>query len=203
MKETSREDFNLKGLIPMNLQLFADEENTEQQEPQEPQESEQQEKVTYTQEEFDRQLQSESDKRVTEALKTAKAKWESDYKDKLKKEKDEAARLAKMSAEDRAKEEFEKQKQDFETERKQFERDRLELQVKKNLNEQGLNESFSSFLIGEDADSSLANIKSFKGAWDKALSEAVKEKLKGEPPKANPGQSETQDVFERLKEKYK
>ena len=108
-----------------------------------------------------------------------------------------------MSAEDRAKEEFEKQKQDFETERKQFERDRLELQVKKNLNEQGLNESFSSFLIGEDADSSLANIKSFKGAWDKALSEAVKEKLKGEPPKASPGQSETQDVFEKLKEKYK
>lgn len=199
MKETSREEINLKGPIPMDLQLFADEE-TEQQEPQE---SEQQEKVTYTQEEFDRQLQSESDKRVTEALKTAKAKWESDYKDKLKKEKDEAARLAKMSAEDRAKEEFEKQKQDFEEERKQFERDRLELQVKKNLNEQGLNESFSSFLIGEDADSSLANIKSFKGAWDKALSDAVKEKLKGEPPKASPGQNETQDVFERLKEKYK
>lgn len=199
MKETSREDFNLKGLIPMDLQLFADEE-TEQQETQE---SEQQEQVTYTQEEFDKQLQSEADKRVTEALKTAKAKWESDYKDKLKKEKDEAARLAKMSAEDRAKEEFEKQKQDFEAERKQFERDRLELQVKKDLNEQGLNESFSSFLIGEDADSSLANIKAFKGAWDKALSEAVKEKLKGEPPKASPGQSETQDVFERLKEKYK
>lgn len=199
MKETSREEINLKGLIPMDLQLFADEE-TEQQETQE---SEQQEQVTYTQEEFDKQLQSEADKRVTEALKTAKAKWESDYKDKLKKEKDEAARLAKMSAEDRAKEEFEKQKQDFETERKQFERDRLELQVKKDLNEQGLNESFSSFLIGEDADSSLANIKSFKGAWDKALSEAVKEKLKGEPPKASPGQNETQDVFERLKEKYK
>ncbi|WP_392435367.1 DUF4355 domain-containing protein [Finegoldia magna] len=199
MKETSREEINLKGPIPMDLQLFADEE-TEQQETQE---SEQQEQVTYTQEEFDKQLQSEADKRVTEALKTAKAKWESDYKDKLKKEKDEAARLAKMSAEDRAKEEFEKQKQDFEAERKQFERDRLELQVKKDLNEQGLNESFSSFLIGEDADSSLANIKSFKGAWDKALSEAVKEKLKGEPPKASPGQSETQDVFERLKEKYK
>lgn len=199
MKETSREEINLKGLIPMNLQLFADEE-TEQQETQE---SEQQEQVTYTQEEFDKQLQSEADKRVTEALKTAKAKWESDYKDKLKKEKDEAARLAKMSAEDRAKEEFEKQKQDFEAERKQFERDRLELQVKKNLNEQGLNESFSSFLIGEDADSSLANIKAFKGAWDKALSEAVKEKLKGEPPKASPGQNESQDVFERLKEKYK
>lgn len=199
MKETSREEINLKGPIPMDLQLFADEE-TEQQETQE---SEQQEQVTYTQEEFDKQLQSEADKRVTEALKTAKAKWESDYKDKLKKEKDEAARLAKMSAEDRAKEEFEKQKQDFEAERKQFERDRLELQVKKDLNEQGLNESFSSFLIGEDADSSLANIKSFKGAWDKALSEAVKEKLKGEPPKASPGQNETQDVFERLKEKYK
>lgn len=40
MKETSREEFNLKGLIPMNLQLFADEENIEEQENQE---SEQQE----------------------------------------------------------------------------------------------------------------------------------------------------------------
>lgn len=201
MKETSREEINLKGLIPMNLQLFAESEDVDTSENQESEQQE--EKVTYTQEEFDKQLQSEADKRVTEALKTAKAKWESDYKDKLKKEKDEAARLAKMSAEDRAKEEFEKQKQDFEAERKQFERDRLELQVKKDLNEQGLNESFSSFLIGKDADSSLANIKSFKSAWDKALSEAVKEKLKGEPPKASPGQNESQDVFERLKEKYK
>ena len=49
---------------------------------------------TYSEQEFN----SEVDRRVTEAIKTAQGKWQTEYEEKLKKEKDEAARLAKLSA---------------------------------------------------------------------------------------------------------
>lgn len=142
------------------------------------------EEVTYTQEEFEKKLQSEADKRVTEALKTNQEKWKKEYEENLKKEKDEAARLARLSADERAKAELEKEKEKFESDRKAFERERLELQVRKNLGAEGLNENFASFLIGKDADESMKNIKDFKDTWDKALEFAVKEQLKGEAPEA-------------------
>ena len=70
----------------------------------------QEENKTYSEKDF----QSEVDRRVTEALKTAHTKWKTEYETKLKAEKDEAARLAKMSADERAKAEFDKRVKDFE-----------------------------------------------------------------------------------------
>ncbi|NLY09373.1 MAG: DUF4355 domain-containing protein [Tissierellia bacterium] len=157
---------------------------------------------TYTQEEFDKTLQSEADKRVTEALKTAKEKWQEEFEANLKKEKSEAARLAKLSAEERAQEEFKKEKEKLDSDRMQFERERLELQVRKDLREQGVAESFAPFLMGEDAENSLKNINSFKASWDKVLEMAVKEQLKGAPPKAGTSGG-VKNVWETVSEKYK
>ena len=70
----------------------------------------QEENKTYSEKDF----QSEVDRRVTEALKTAHTKWQTEYETKLKAEKDEAARLAKMSADERAQAEFDKRVKDFE-----------------------------------------------------------------------------------------
>lgn len=69
---------------------------------------------TYTQAEFDKALLAETDKRVNQALENKKAEWEKDYSERLKAEKDEAARIAKMSADERAQAEFDKRVKDFE-----------------------------------------------------------------------------------------
>ena len=85
----------------------------------------QQQQLPTTAEEFNKLLQSETDKRVTQALQTAKAKWESEFSSKMETEKAEAARLAKLTADQREKELFEKQKQEFESQQKAFQREKL------------------------------------------------------------------------------
>ena len=142
---------------------------------------------TYTQAELDKMLQSETDKRVTEALKTAQEKWSKEYAEKLENEKKEAERLAKLSAEEREKDKFDKERKAFEAERAQFERDRLEMQVAKELTNVGLDASFASVLMGADADASMENIKTFKASFDKAVEAAVKARLAGRTPDSGSG----------------
>ena len=142
---------------------------------------------TYTQAELDKMLQSETDKRVTEALKTAQEKWSKEYAEKLENEKKEAERLAKLSAAEREKDKFDKERKAFEAERAQFERDRLEMQVAKELTDEGLDAEFASILMGADADSSMENIKVFKASFDKAVEAAVKARLAGRTPDSGSG----------------
>lgn len=142
---------------------------------------------TYTQAELDKMLQSETDKRVTEALKTAQEKWSKEYAEKLENEKKEAERLAKLSAAEREKDKFDKERKAFEEERAQFERDRLEMQVAKELTNVGLDASFASVLMGADADASMENIKTFKASFDKAVEAAVKARLAGRTPDSGSG----------------
>lgn len=123
---------------------------------------------TFTQEELDKIIE----KRLARALKKADE------------ERQEAERLAKMSAEERTKAEFEKEKAKFEEQRKSFQKQQLELQVIKELSNKNLPTDFSKYLIGEDAETCMANIKEFEVKWQKAIEKAVNEKLKGNTPKA-------------------
>ncbi|MGY0372482.1 DUF4355 domain-containing protein [Clostridium sp. JNZ J1-5] len=126
------------------------------------------EEKTFTQEELDKIIE----KRLARALKKADE------------ERQEAERLAKMSAEERTKAEFEREKQKFDEERKQYQREKLELQVIKELSGKNLPTDFSKYLLGEDAETCMANIKTFEVEWQKAIEKAVNEKLKGNTPKA-------------------
>lgn len=123
---------------------------------------------TFTQEELDKIIE----KRLARALKKAEE------------EKAEAERLAKMSAEERAKEEFRKEKEKFEQERKQYQREKLELQVTKELATKELPTEFSKYLLGDNAESCMENIKTFETVWQKAIEKAVDAKLKGSTPKS-------------------
>lgn len=78
MLETTERTEDFKG-FDLNLQLFADDgEGTSEAEANEKGEEKgnEEEVKTFTEEEVQARIQSESDKRVTEALKTARAKWE-------------------------------------------------------------------------------------------------------------------------------
>jgi hypothetical protein len=138
---------------------------------------------SYTEEELQKLLQSETDKRVTQAIQTAKAKWEQEFDEKLKHEKTEAEKLAKLTEQERLKLEFDKKMEAFETERKQFLREKLELQTVKELSAIGLPTDFSKFIVAETADEIKTNIDTFKKHWETAIEKAVNEKLSGTTPK--------------------
>ena len=143
----------------------------------------------FTQEQF----QAEVDRRVTEALKTAQDKWNSELEVKLKNERDEATRLAKLSAEERAKEEFEKRVKDFEDREKKYNSERLEFECAKQLSREGLPPELSGILTGTTAEETKSNIDTFKVKYNEAVQKAVEEKIKGKTPSG--GRNADEDLF--------
>ncbi|MCD4839737.1 DUF4355 domain-containing protein [Neobacillus sedimentimangrovi] len=160
----------------------------------------QKETKTYTEEEVQKLLQSETDKRVTQALKTAQEKWQKEYEAKLEQERSEAEKLAKMTEQERLLAEFEKQKKAFEEEKKQFLKAQLEMQTVKELSALGLPTDFSKFVMADNAETIKTNIDTFKTYWEQAIEKAVNEKLQGTTPKVSTktGGSITKEQFKKM-----
>ena len=100
-----------------------------------------------------------------------------------------------MSAEERAKAEFDKERERFNTERSEYQKERLTFECTKQLAAESLPVEFADMLTGADADATKANIEKFKGAFSKAVEAAVTEQLKGKPPKSGGGETEDTDPF--------
>lgn len=126
------------------------------------------------------ELSAEVDRRVQQAQK----KWQAELETRLKSERDEGARLAKLSADERAKEEQEKAQKEFEKERAQYNREKLEFETTKQLAELKLPVSFASLLAGADAEETKANIDKFQKEWNSAIQSEIDNKLKGTAPKS-------------------
>jgi transketolase len=158
-----------------------------------------QELKTYTQEEVDKLLQSEADRRVTEALKTARAKWEKEFREKLEKEKKEAERLSKLSAEEREKELLKQKEQELAEKEKAIRMKELHLDTIEVLAQEGLPVGFAEFLIQGDAETTNENIKKFKKEWQEALSKAVDERIKGKSPRLSETKLESEETVDFMK----
>lgn len=120
---------------------------------------------------------------------------------KAEEEKTEAEKLAKMSAEEKAKHEFEKEKAKFEEERQAYLKEKLELQVTKELASKNLPTEFSKYLVAGDADKSLENIKEFESLFNNALEKHINEKLKGKTPAIggqNTATGPTKEQFKKM-----
>lgn len=200
---------NYKGLIKMNLQLLAEDDGagggegaTSTEENKAGTDESKEEVLTFTKAELEKLMQSEKDKAVTQGIKTAKSNWEKEYVQKLADEKANIERRAKLSTEERMKEEYEEKIARAEQREREAERDRLELKTVKELGKQGLDESFSSFLLGENEEKTLENISDFKSIFDKAVETAVNERLKGKSPTASQGKSTlTKESIMNIKDK--
>lgn len=129
--------------------------------------------------EFKKAVQSVTDARVTQALTTAKAKWDKEALDNL----DEAKKLEKMTAEQRAKYQFDKDKAAFDAEKKAFERQQLVLATGKELMKRGLDASFAEVLTGSTAEETADKIDKFEASFRNAVADSVSNKMRGTAPK--------------------
>lgn len=156
------------------------------------------ESKTYTEEELRAKVQSETDKRVTEAIKTAREKWDKEAAE----EKKEAARLAKLSQEEREKELQAKQLKELEETKAELNRVYLERDTIDRLSEENVPIAFKDFLMGADAETTNDNIKAFKEVYEAEVQKGVEERLKGKTPSVA-NQKVKADVWSKLSEKYK
>ncbi len=113
------------------------------------------------------------DKDVDSIIKNKKSRWQKE----LEEQKNEAARLAKLSEEDRQKALIQKEKEEFEKEREEFRKEQLYVEKGKQLTAQGIPADFAHRIAGDTAEEILEDVKAFRAEWDKAVEAKVNERL--------------------------
>jgi hypothetical protein len=119
--------------------------------------------------------QEEVNNIVEKRLNKEKTKWRNEV--------DQAKRLAEMSAEERAREEFRIKQQQFEEEKAAFEKEKLLVQTQKELSAKNVPIEFADMLVKEDAEATKAAIDAFAQLYNQSVEKGVSNKMKGRPPK--------------------
>ena len=157
--------------------------------------------TTYTQ----AQLDSEADKRAAKALETAKAKWQTEQAKALEDAKSEGARLAKMSADEKA-QELEKQRQ-VALDKREAELNQRELSTstKSLLVDKGLPTDFAGSLVAlGDADKIKTAVENIQKTIQETVNKQVEAKLQTDPPKNGASALDgTDDPFKKIMSQYK
>lgn len=131
---------------------------------------------TYTQEEVMALLQSETDKRVTAALKTQQKKYEKQLS------------LSKLDGDERAKAEKDNRIAELEEQLAQFQIERNRSELKSVLGSRGLSAEFADIInISDDIEASQANIDKLDKLFKAAVKAEVEKRLAGNAPKGNGG----------------
>ena len=136
----------------------------------------QEEVKTYTQDEVIALLQSETDKRVTAALKTQQKKYEKQLS------------LSKLDGDERAKAEKDNRIAELEEQLAQFQVERNKSELKSVLSTRGLSAEFADIInISDDIETSQANIDKLDKLFKAAVKAEVEKRLAGNAPKGNGG----------------
>lgn len=131
---------------------------------------------TYTQDEVLALIQSETDKRVTAALKTQQKKYEKQLS------------LSKLDGDERAKAEKDNRIAELEEQLAQFHIERNRSELKSVLSSRGLSAEFADIIaINDDIEASQANIDKLDKLFKAAVRAEVERRLAGNAPKGNSG----------------
>ena len=137
-------------------------------------ETQQEEVKTYTQEEVMALLQSETDKRVQQALNTQKKKYEKQLS------------LSKLDGDERAKAEKDNRIAELEEQLAAFQIERNKSELKSVLSSRGLSAEFADIVaINDDIEASQANIDKLDKLFKQAVKAEVEKRLAGNTPKGN------------------
>lgn len=141
-------------------------------------ENQQEEVRTFTAEEVAKLIQSEADKRVSEALK----KQEKKYQKQLS--------LAQLDGDERAKAEKDNRIAELEEQLAKYQIEANKSELKSVLSARGLSAEFADIInIGEDIEQAQANIDTLDKLFKAAVKSEVEKRLAGNSPKGNSGSS--------------
>lgn len=138
---------------------------------------------TYTQEEVLALIQSETDKRVSQALKTQQKKF------------DKQLSLSRLDDNEREKAEKDNRIAELEELLAQMNTERNRSDLKSVLSSRGLSAEFADIiLINDDVETSQANIDKLDKLFKAAVKAEVEKRLAGNAPKGNGGASISNDI---------
>lgn len=164
-----------KNFIPFDIQMFADEGDGENGDNGDNGGNDGAPK-TFTQEEVLALIQSESDKRVSQAIKT------------LQKKHDKELSLSKLDGDEREKAEKDNKIAELEEKLKEFTIERNKSELKSVLSSRGLSAEFADIInIDDDIETAQANIDKLDKLFKAAVTAEIEKRLAGNAPKGNGG----------------
>lgn len=130
-----------------------------------------------------------SDKDLDEILNKRFARWQKDQDKKI----DEAKKLAEMDAQQKAEYERDQMKKELDEYKRKDALSAMSKTARKMLADDGItvSDELLSILVTPDAEETKAAVDGFSKAFKEAVESAVKERLKGEPPKKGTGGATT------------
>lgn len=135
-----------------------------------------QDNVMFTKEEVMAMIQSESDKRVAQALKTQQRKFEQKLS------------LSKLDGDEREKAEKDQKIKDLEEQLAQFQIEKNRSELKSVLSSRGLSAEFADIIaIGDDIEAAQANIDKLDKLFKAAVKSEVEKRIGGDVPNGNGG----------------
>lgn len=168
-----------------DLQLFAEEVGASGSEAQEPANPEKKTNEAEEKENEPKPDKKYSDDDVDKILNKKFAEWEK----KKQKEVDEAKKLADMNAKEKAEYERDKLQKELDELKRKDSLSEMTKTARKMLSDEGVSVSDDvlSMIVSTDAEKTKAAVDAFGKAFKEAVDAAVKEKLKGNPPKKGTG----------------
>lgn len=149
-----------------------------------------QEAATFTKEEVLALIQSESDKRVAQALKTQQRKFEQKLS------------LSKLDGDEREKAEKDQKIKELEEQLAEFQIEKNRSELKSVLSSRGLSAEFADILaISDDIEAAQANIDKLDKLFKAAVKSEVEKRIGGDVPNGNGGGSKapmTKEEFLKL-----
>ena len=120
---------------------------------------------------------------VQERVQRAVAKAQKDAEDKIKQAQSEGERLAKLTKDERAKEEEAKRLADLEAREKAIAVKELRIETQSLLSDEGLPIEFLDVVMADTAESVKENIASIRKVFDEAVEKRVNERLTQDKPR--------------------
>ncbi|OHX28333.1 capsid and scaffold protein [Streptococcus phage Javan273] len=124
---------------------------------------------------------------ISKMITAERAKWESEQADAVEKARSEGERLAKLSKDQRAKEEEQKRLDAIAEREKAVAEKEMRLETQTLLAEKGLPADFTNVVLAATAEEVKANIDSLQSIFDKAVETRVNERLTQETPRTGNG----------------
>lgn len=148
----------------------------------------QEQSKTFTAEEVAKLIQSETDKRVTAALKTQEKKYQKQLS------------LAQLDGDERAKAEKDNRIAELEEQLAKYQIEANKSELKSVLSSRGLSAEFADIInIGEDIEQAQANIDTLDKLFKAAVKAEIEKRLANNSPKGNGGGSTDEITKESVK----
>lgn len=148
----------------------------------------QEEQVETKQEKAERTFtRAEFGKAIAAEIAKARASWEAEQAEAIEKAKSEGERLAKLTKDERAKEEEAKRIQAIEERERALAIKEMRVATQTLLSEEGLPSEFIDFVIDETAEATKEKIGTLRKIFDKAVETRVDERLTQKAPRKGTG----------------